>query len=289
MKEPFAVIAGSSGYNLLGKSCLGIEQECKKILTPFGESSPIHRFSKDGFSMLFLSRHGEKKYSLSAPFVNYRANIWALKECGVERIIAWSGPGIINDKFSVGNFALPHDLIDETKNRDYTFFENKGIGFIRQKFPFCEIIRKELVKTMTGLNLEFHAKSVYVCTQGPRLETPAEIQKYKMFGGDIVGMTLIPEAFLARELEICYAPICYLTNFAEGTRERPYQKGELFEGMIDNNDRKSISDSLRQFPIIFQKVYGSLQNLERDCDCKNAMLRYRKEGCISEDWRNWIK
>lgn len=288
MKEEFAVIAGSGGYKLLNNNCLGTEQECKKILTPFGESSPIHRFTKDGISLFFLSRHGEKGYSVSAPFVNYRANIWGLKECGVERIISWSGPGIINKEFSVGNFAVPHDILDETKNRDYTFFEKKGIGFIRQQSPFCDNIRKELIQALSELKLKFHGKSVYVCTQGPRLETPAEIKKFQLLGGDLVGMTLIPEAFLARELEMCYTPICYLTNFAEGISDRPFAKGELFEGMMDNEERKRTTDSMRQFPIIIQKVFRSMQNLKRDCHCKDAMLRYKKEGIISEDWHTWI-
>lgn len=288
MSKGFAVIAGSGGYDLLNNVSLGKELECKKILTPFGESSPIHLFKKDGISLFFLSRHGEKGYSVSAPFVNYRANIWGLKECGVERIISWSGPGIINEEFSVGNFAVPHDLLDETKNRNYTFFEKKGIGFIRQQSPFCETIRKELIQTLLEFKLKFHEKSVYVCTQGPRLETPAEIRKYKMMGGDLVGMTLVPEAFLARELEMCYSPICYLTNFAEGICDRPFAKGRLFEGMMDNEERKSTADSIRQFPKIFQKVFCTMQNLERTCHCKDAMLRYKKKGIISEDWHSWI-
>ena len=289
MNAKFAVIAGSGGYDILGNGDFGTNLECKKIPTPFGESAPIHRFSKDGINFLFLSRHGEERYSIAAPFVNYRANIWALKECAVERIISWSGPGIINNRFSVGDFALPHDIIDETKNRQYTFFEKKGIGFIRHKSPFCGETREALIKIFHELNLKFHNNGVYVCTQGPRLETAAEINKYKISGGDLVGMTLVPETFLARELEMCYAPICYLTNFAEGISDRPFKKGELFEGMINNDEQKKASSSCKRFPVIIRKSIELIQNLERNCSCKNALLRYKEDGIISEDWRSWIQ
>ena len=132
-----AVIGGSGAYHLLTKESLGKEKKCQSIDTPYGESAPIHHLSIDGLEFLFLSRHGEMDYSITAPFVNYRANIHALKECGVQRIIAWSGPGIINTAFEPGDFVVPHDIIDETKNRPTTFFDNTGIGFIRQSRPFC--------------------------------------------------------------------------------------------------------------------------------------------------------
>ena len=90
-----AVIGGSGAYHLLTKQSLGEEKKCHNLNTPYGESAPIHHFSFDGLEFLFLSRHGETDYSITAPFINYRANIYALKECGVQRIIAWSGPGII--------------------------------------------------------------------------------------------------------------------------------------------------------------------------------------------------
>ena len=106
-----AVIGGSGAYHLLTKQSLGKEKKCHNLNTPYGESAPIHHFSFDGLEFLFLSRHGETDYSITAPFINYRANIYALKECGVQRIIAWSGPGIINTAFEPGDFVVPHDII----------------------------------------------------------------------------------------------------------------------------------------------------------------------------------
>ncbi len=292
MDSKLAIIGGSGAYDLLKRNNLGRELSLRTLTTPFGKSAPLHTFELDKLRFLFLSRHGEDRYALSAPFVNYRANVWALKECGVERIISWSGPGVMNPEIQVGQFIVPHDLIDETRNRDYTFFENSGIGFIRQSSPFCREIRDCSMESLKTLNKNFRDQGVYVCTQGPRLETVSEIKKYRSFGGDLVGMTLIPETFLARELEMCYAAICYATNYAEGVAERPYESGKLFEGMANTSEKKLVDDSVLSFPEIIIKTMELLaQRKERGshCRCHEAMWRYKKEETISEDWRSWIK
>ena len=116
--EKIALIGGSGAYNLLQTEVFGKEISCETVLTPFGPSAPIHHFYFDNKNFLFLSRHGEDNYSLTASFINYRANIYALKKCGIETIVSWSGPGIINKAFRPGEFILPNDLIDETKNRE---------------------------------------------------------------------------------------------------------------------------------------------------------------------------
>lgn len=289
MSEKFAVIGGSGAYNLLRNESFGVDIECRKIITPFGDSAPIHRFRDKDLSFLFISRHGENEYEITAPFINYRANIWALKECGVERIISWSGPGIINREYSVGDFVIPHDVIDETKGREYTFFNGTGIGFIRQSNPFCNEIRKELSAALKNTGNNYHSEGVYVCTQGPRLETAAEIRKFKILGCDIVGMTLIPELFLARELEICYASVCYLTNYAEGVEERGYKEGELFEGMQNEKENRDVKNTILKFPEIIRRTFNKLLLMNRGCTCRNTMERYRKRGDIGNDWHTWVK
>lgn len=287
MKESLAVIGGSGAYHLLSGNELGEEKECVTLNTPFGTSAPIHRFGSGARSFLFLSRHGEKDYSITAPFVNYRANIYALKECGVERIISWSGPGIISMAFCPGDFVVPHDIIDETRKREATFYKNKGIGFIRQNTPFCPQIHETLCDTLHGAGLPHHTEGVYACTEGPRLESPAEIRKLKFIGADLVGMTLAPEAFLARELEMCYAALCYLTNYAEGVVTREFKEGELFEGMQTREERLGVEESIRRFPKILFSCFDHLKKHERDCHCKNAMLRYKNKGMIGDDWHTW--
>ena len=278
-----AVIGGSGAYHLLTKESLGKEKKCQSIDTPYGESAPIHHFSIDGLEFLFLSRHGEMDYSITAPFVNYRANIYALKECGVQRIIAWSGPGIINTAFEPGDFVVPHDIIDETKNRPTTFFDNTGIGFIRQSRPFCPQIANALHDVLHETDLQHHNQAVYACTEGPRLETPAEIRKLRILGADLVGMTLAPEAFLAREKEICYSPFCYLTNYAEGVKPRKFEKGKLFEGMQTIEEKKQVDNAIQKFPSLIRTVFENLKEEERTCDCSEALRRYKNKGFVSED------
>jgi 5'-methylthioadenosine phosphorylase len=283
------IIGGSGSHILLKEGMFGPDLWCKKIITPFGESAVIHRFVYNDSDLLFLSRHGDDGYLTSAPFVNYKANIWGLKECGVERIISWSGPGIINKAYSVGEFVLPHDLIDETKGRDYTFFEREGMGFIRQGMVFCQEIRDILAISLNEMNIKYHNSGVYVCTHGPRLETPAEIKKYRILGGDIVGMTLVPEVFLAKELEMCYASVCYLTNYAEGIVERPLQGDEPFGGMQNQEEKEIVNLAVRRFPMIIKDVLNRFKGIERDCICKDSMIRYKKERGVGEDWHQWIK
>ena len=277
---PIAVIGGSGAYHLLADQVLGKEKKCLSLDTPYGASAPIHHFISDDLEFLFLSRHGETDYSLTAPFVNYRANIHALKECGVRRIIAWSGPGIINTAFKPGDFVVPHDIIDETRNRATTFFDNTGVGFIRQSQPFCPQIAHTLHDVLHDSGLPHHEQAVYACTEGPRLETPAEIRKLRILGADLVGMTLAPEAFLAREKEICYTPFCYLTNYAEGVKPREFKKGELFEGMQTEEEKKHVDASIQKFPELIRAVFESLKEEERACDCSEALRRYKNKGMI---------
>ena len=279
-KIPFAVIGGSGAYHLLAGQVLGRELSCEVKETPYGDSAPIHHFSSEGLEFIFLSRHGETDYSLTAPFVNYRANIHALRQYGVERVISWSGPGIINKKFKPGDFAVPHDIIDETRTRKSTFFEGSGVGFIRQNNPFCPQIAHALKDVLNENSLPHHEQAVYACTEGPRLETPAEIRKLRILGADLVGMTLAPEAFLAREMEICYSPFCYLTNYAEGVKSRKFKKGELFEGMQTKKERELVDAAIGRFPDLIRVVFGFLKDEKRSCDCSDALRRYKNKGMI---------
>ena len=285
-KVPIAVLGGSGAYHLLTGQALGQEKDCQVLQTPYGKSAPVHHFSFAGRDFLFLSRHGETDYSLTAPFVNYRANIYALKRCGVERVISWSGPGIINTAFKPGDFVVPHDIIDETRNRETTFFKDKGIGFIRMNEPFCPQIATALHDILHSNGLNHHEQAVYACTEGPRLETPAEIRKLRLLGADLVGMTLAPEAFLAREMEMCYTPFCYLTNYAEGVKPREFKKGELFEGMQTEEERKQVDAAIQKFPQLIGAVFENLQGNERACNCSEALRRYKNKGMLGENPMN---
>jgi len=281
-----AIIGGSQGYRVLAgqKSATTIEP----VETPFGFSPPIHKLPVDEAEVYFLSRHGEKGYSLSAPFVNYRANIWALKELGVSRIVAWSGPGAIAPEIPIGDILVPGDLIDETRGRATTFFEGLGIGFIRQNPVFCPCLSAGLRQGIEARFGHCRTEDVYVCTQGPRLETRAEIRKFAAYGATLVGMTLIPEAFLAKELEMCYCPVCYVTNYAEGVVDRQYRPGELFEGLLSADEKMDVDAAVEAIPTIALDALLATEN-EPQCQCHLSMERYRRRGDIGPDWHTWIR
>ena len=277
-----AIIGGSDAHIVLPS--LGLRSSrIGEVQTPFGISSSLHLIYMGDSEFLFLARHGDRGYELAAPFVNYRANIWALKECGVERIVAWSGPGAIDPSFVLGSIVLPDDLIDETCRRVSTFYEGTGLGFIRQSPVFCPEIRSALLNSEGCCD-----GGVYVCTEGPRLETPAEIRKFASYGGQLVGMTLAPECFLARELEICYAPICYISNYAEGVLPREYRAGECFEGLLNSKEKVKVDAVVRQVANLAVTALGAVRDLPRECSCARSMERYRRSGRIGDDWHTWF-
>jgi 5'-methylthioadenosine phosphorylase len=288
MAAQFAVIGGSKAYELLaGGNIKGARLGERK--TPFGDSQAVYRLRFDSVEFLFLSRHGEKGYDVSAPYVNYQANIYALKDMGVDKVVAWSGPGAISREFSVGDFVVVDDVVDETMGRAGTFFKGTGIGFIRQNPVFCPCLRQTLIEVLDRLGLAFKDRGTYVCTQGPRLETPAEIKKFAAYGGDLVGMTLVPEVFLAKELEMCYAALCYVSNYAEGVVDRPFRAGELFEGLSTDEERRQMFRAVDDFPKIISELALHSNRVTVPCPCPDSMQRYKIDGRIGEDWRDWIE
>lgn len=282
-----AVIARVGAHSLFEKEGLK-ELRCFQKNTPFGLSVPIHVFEYQDIPFAVISRHGEKLYSVSAPFVNDKANLWALKDEGVEKIISWTAPGAINQDFLPGDLVIPHDILDETKFGPYTFFEGKGLGFIRQNSVFCPELSEIYRRNLSRSPLTCHPEGVYVATTGPRLETPAEIKKFRLLGGDLIGMTLVPEVFLAKELELCYGSICYVVNFAEGIKDSPMKPGILFEGLLDEKDKPGVERVESAFPTIICSLIAEVHNTPRQCPCKDLMLRYKKRGDIGEDWHTWI-
>ncbi len=285
---PLGLIAGSRGYDLVRQGAFG-KPSLERADTPYGPSSPLFEGEVLGQPAVLVSRHGAEGYEIAAPFVNYRANIYALKDRGVERIIAWSGPGAINPGLEIGSYVLPDDLLDETRGRAGTFYEGSGLGFIRQFPVFCPEVREALREACDRANRPVRTRATYVCTQGPRLETPAEVRKFAGQGADLVGMTLVPEVFLARELEMCYAAICYVTNYAEGLRPQRAEPGVLFEGLATAEERQAAEDAVAALPQVLARALELLAGSERGCTCRQSMERYRRGGLIGEDWHQWIR
>ncbi len=283
----FAVIGGSTAYELISSGALSAKR-LDRVDTPFGASQPVFLVTAGDSSFYFLSRHGEREYDISAPFVNYRANIYALKELGVRDILSWSAASALKDGFEIGQMVVVHDCIDSTKGREATFFRFKGLGFIRQHEPFCATMRLALVGALQEEGLAFADRGVYVCVEGPRLETRAEARLYAALGGDLLGYTLCPEVFLARELEMCYGSFCCVTNYAEGVKEREFKSGRIYEGLATRREQKTVSRAFRAVPALITKVAELLPTLSRGCHCQEAMRQYRRRSGVGRDWREWL-
>lgn len=257
--------------------------------TPYGLSRPVHFFRHQGLELVVLSRHGEQGYEISAPFINSRANLYALKDLGVEKVLAWVAPGSLNEAMAPGDLVVPHDVLDEGKGGPHTFYTGVGWGFIRHNPLFCPELREGLLAALAGVPFPVHENAVYVATTGPRLETAAEIRKFRLLGGDLVGQTLVPEVFLVRELELCYTALTYVVNYAEGLVDRPYQPGVLFEGLATPAELARVAAVEEAFPEIILKVLPALAGTTRSCPCPRLMERYRLREDIGNDWKTWVR
>lgn len=187
----------------------------KHILTPYGNTSaPLIRGLFCGVPIVFLNRHG-LKHSIPPHKINYRANIWALWHIGISQIIAVAAVGGIREDMTTGIITYPNQVIDYTWGRECTFFEDT-VEHIDLTEPYCQELRSKLIKISKSLNISICESCTYAATQGPRLETTAEINKLEKDGCDVVGMTGMPELSLAREIGIRYATCAIVSNRAAG-------------------------------------------------------------------------
>ncbi len=187
-------------------------------LTPYGETSTdIIRSEIEGASVLFLARHGEP-HRIPPHRVNYRANIWALKQLGVSKLVAVNAVGGISSEMPAGSLIIPDQIVDYSYGRDHTFYDgdNGQLEHIDFSFPFTNELRKSIADAASASNINVINGATLGVTQGPRLESAAEINRMDSDGCELVGMTAMPEAALARELGIDYASICLVVNPAAG-------------------------------------------------------------------------
>ncbi|MFC1750479.1 S-methyl-5'-thioinosine phosphorylase [Pseudomonadota bacterium] len=189
--------------------------------TPFGApSGPLTYGVLNGKEVIFLPRHGAG-HTIPPHKINYRANLWALKNAGVERIIAIAAVGGIATDFPPMKLAIPDQIIDYTWARKSTFFEEglEEVTHVDFSYPYDDTLRQLLIQACSEANVSFCDSGTYGATQGPRLETAAEINRYERDGCTMVGMTGMPEAVLARELDMAYATCAVSVNWAAGRSE----------------------------------------------------------------------
>jgi len=260
LKKIKIAIIGGTGF----KSLLSNPRQIR-LKTPYGTVPTLSIGKIDGNEVVFLPRHG-KNHSVPPHKINYRANIFSLYKIGVKRIIAVNAVGAINRDFKPGDTVVPHDFVDFTKLRCSTFYDKAPVTHVDFCQPYCPELRERLIENAKKIGLRVWDKAVLVCTEGPRFETPAEIEMFSRLGCDIVGMTGIPEAVLARELQICYASLCFISNMAAGIQEHltPSEVREVSE---------KIMPKLQQ--ILIHTIKSLSSQRKGNCPCSTALRNAR--------------
>lgn len=210
-KEIIGLIGGTGLGQALAKEVTG---ETVVVETPFGQpSAPIVRGTWEGVEIAFLPRHGPA-HTLGPTAVPYRANIFALKSVGVTRIIASGATGSLREEYRPRDLVIADQVIDRTYRRASSFFDEPGIAaHVEFAEPFCPAMRKVLLECASGVKTTVHDGGTYVCMEGPAFSTVAESRMHRSWGGDLIGMTCMPEAKLAREAEMCYSLVALPTDY----------------------------------------------------------------------------
>jgi 5'-methylthioinosine phosphorylase len=210
------------------------------MATPYGDpSGPLLMGEFKGLSMVFLPRHGPG-HAIPPHLINYRANLWALREAGVSHVIGVAAVGGITQRMAPGVIAVPDQIIDYTWGREHTIFEHDQVEHVDFTEPYCAELRTALLDAAGKAGMTAVDGGTYASTQGPRLESAAEVARLERDGCDLVGMTGMPEAGLARELGLCYASCAMVVNWAAGKEAGPITMEE-----ITKNLRRSIVDTKR--------------------------------------------
>jgi 5'-methylthioadenosine phosphorylase len=237
------------------------------IDTPFGSpSAPIVTTQVAGVPVALLSRHGDGHLH-NPSSVPYRANIYAMKTLGVTHILASAAVGSLRETIAPRDLVLPDQVIDKTFCRPNSFFDGMAVH-VEMATPFCPTLRSLLSGVGAALPMKIHSKATYVCMEGPQFSTRAESEMHRAWGGDLIGMTLMPEAKLAREAEICYAAIALATDY-DCWRKRPADEDKvaLLEEIISNVK----AATQNAIALLGHALPHVAANAERPCDCQSAL------------------
>lgn len=252
------VIGGSGLYNITALS----NTETIDLDTPFGKpSAPIVVGSLSGKRVAFLARHGIGHW-ISPTEVNYRANIYAFKSLGVSRIVSISACGSLRADYAPGEIVIPDQLFDFTRNRDRSFFGEGLVVHVGVADPYCSDLSGHLFQAVMNTGVNVHQGGTLITIEGPRFSTKAESNNYRAWGMDIIGMTACPEAFLAREAEICYATMAHVTDYdVWHMSEEPVSVEMVIKTLMQNTQ------------VAQQAVQFLLEALpeDRSCSCSTAL------------------
>jgi 5'-methylthioadenosine phosphorylase len=259
MQAPIGIIGGSGLYRMEG---LALDRAVE-VATPFGSpSGPVSLGALDGAPVAFLARHGEG-HRFTPSEVNYRANVWALKSVGVERLICVSAVGSLQARHKPGELRLVSQFIDKTKHRQDTFFGGGLVAHVSFAEPTCAHVTRALLSAGQDLALPIEGDSLYVCMEGPAFSTRAESRLHQSWGADLIGMTQVTEARLAREAELCYACIALVTDYdAWREEEEGVDAASVLEVMHANVDKAQR---------LLRKAVPQLSGQFRPCTCGEAL------------------
>jgi 5'-methylthioadenosine phosphorylase len=257
-KPILGVIGGSGLYQFSTLEKI----ETMELDTPFGKpSSPIILGTVVGKKVAFLARHGIGHIYLPSE-VNYRANIYAMKMLGVERIISVSACGSLREDYSPGEIVIPDQLVDFTKNRPYTYFGEGFVAHVGVAEPFCNDLRQLLIEAVKNAGAKVHSDGTYITIEGPRFSTKAESNLYRQWGMSIIGMTAIPEAILAREAEICYATMAHVTDYDVWHKNESPVTVEMVIKILNQNTQLAQKAIVRLVEKLPEKT---------ECECGNSL------------------
>lgn len=253
-----AIIGGSGLYEMSGLR----ETRELNIDTPFGQTSaPIVVGTLEGERVAFLARHGIGHHLLPSE-VPYRANIYALKSLGVERILSISACGSLQEEFAPGHIVIPDQIYDNTHKRARSFFGEGLVAHVSVANPFCEDLSNQLEAAVREAGGVTHRRGSFITIEGPRFSTKAESNTYRSWGMSIIGMTAAPEAFLAREAEICYATMAHVTDYDVWHVSEAPVTVEMVIQILNKNT------ALAQEAV---RILARDLKHERVCDCERAL------------------
>ena len=256
MQAEIAIIGGTGVYD--PKLLQDVKEV--KMRTPYGPPSDSIEVGKlSGRRVAFLPRHS-RKHTIRPTDVNSRANIFALMKLGVQRIIAPSTVGSLREEFKPGDVVFIDQFIDRTTKREQSFYTKEQVCHISVAEPMCPELRQTLMTAADRLNIKAHKTGTYVCIEGPRFSTKAESRMFRMWGADVVGMTLVPECVLAREAQICYSCIATVTDY-DVWKDEPVCVDTVKKTMKKNVEKlkKIIAEAIPEIP------------KKRGCDCQHAL------------------
>jgi len=251
MNEIFGVIGGSGVYDIDSLR----DAHWVKIATPFGDPSDEFLMGVIGTQKFaFLPRHG-RGHRYSPTGINYRANIWAFKSLGVRRVLSVSAVGSLREEFAPGDFVLVDQYIDRTTQRVSSFFSNGCVGHVSMAHPVCPDLNKIVHQAVKTCGVTIHPGGTYLAMEGPQFSTQAESNLYRIWGCDVIGMTNMPEAKLAREAAICYSSLAMVTDYDCWHPDHDNVSVEqVISTLLSNSDKsKAVVHALEQADGLFNR------------------------------------